>query len=185
MLDATDPGRETYRPLGFKDLWRFTRLAQRRMSGQLLPPAGDGGIVVRPMTPADLDAVAAIETAAFGAPRPAVLADLLRRRPAQALVATRAGRLSGFALARDGRLALHLGPVVAETPALALALVARALAGVDESVIIDVPELQVVLTGWLAAAGFVPQRRFTRMSLGGSGFGQPAHLFALAGPELG
>ena len=52
---------------------------------------------------------------------------------------TRRERSSGFVLGREGRVATSLGPVVADSEAIALALIARAAASAPGPFIIDVP----------------------------------------------
>jgi ribosomal protein S18 acetylase RimI-like enzyme len=179
VLDATDDGRRVYGSHGFAELWTFARL---EATDPRPPPAR--GARVRPMTAADLAVAAALDAVAFGVERAAILAALLRRRPELALIAHADGQPRGFALGRDGSHALHLGPVVADTADTALALAATALAGAAGRVIIDAPDAQAGFRAALAAAGFVARRGFTRMSLGGS-LGDPAMVFAVAGPELG
>jgi hypothetical protein len=83
-------------------------------------------------------------------------------------------------------VATSLGPVVADSEAIALALVARAAASASGPFIIDVPEDHRALAGWLAAQGATSPRGYMRMTLGEArGLDDPAHVFALAGPELG
>jgi GNAT superfamily N-acetyltransferase len=180
VLDATDAGRRVYGSHGFAELWSFTRL---EAVDPRPPPAR--GAAARAMTADDLAAAAELDAVAFGAERAPVLAALMRRRPEFALIAGADRQPRGFALGRDGHRALHLGPVVADGVATALALVAAALAGVSGRIIIDAPDSQAAFRAALAAAGFVERRGFTRMSLGGRSLGDPATVFAVAGPEFG
>jgi GNAT superfamily N-acetyltransferase len=180
VLDATDAGRRVYGSHGFAELWSFARL---EAVDPQPPPAQ--GTAVRSMTADDLTAAAALDAVAFGAERASILAALMRRCPELALVAEADGQPRGFALGRDGHRALHLGPVVADTADTALALAAAALAAVSGHIIIDAPDSQAAFRAALAAAGFVERRGFTRMSLGGRSLGDPAMVFAVAGPELG
>ena len=180
ILDATEGGRRTYSRLGFTDLWTYTRLAAERP--RLAPAAG---IDVRPMTPTDLDAVAALEARAFGAPRKHVLAAMLARAPDAAYLAESGGRLCGLVLARDGRLAIQLGPLVAETPEVARGLAAAALAGTGGPVFVDLPDAQGAFRAALEGAGFAAQRGLVRMAAGRGDPGEASLRYALAGPELG
>jgi len=182
-LDATPAGREVYRPHGFRDLWPLHRLLARDVrAGGAHPPAG---VAIRPATRADLPGLVALDTAAFGAPRPEVLAHLLAAQPARARVATEGNRIVGTILARDGRLALHLGPLTATRPDVAAPLAAAALAGAAGPVSIDVPDLQGDFVARLGGWGFAPVRPFMRMLRESADLGRPALTFALAGPELG
>ena len=114
VLDATPAGREVYRKLGFADTWGFARLAR---PGSMPPAAMDppaDGISVGPITDADWSGLCAYDTAAFGADRSRLLARLRGRLPPADLVARRGGRLVGFLLGRDGRIASQLGPLIAD-----------------------------------------------------------------------
>jgi GNAT superfamily N-acetyltransferase len=184
VLDATPDGREVYRRLGFEDAWGFQRLIRReRQSASAPAPAG---IIVRPITDADWQAVGAYDAAAFGAERGAVLAGLRGRLPAADLVAMRADELVGFLLGRDGRLAAHLGPLIAEDDAIARALVARALEGIDGPLFVDLADSKTDLRRFLDAHGFAAVRPFTRMLYGAAArFDDPARTFAVLGPEFG
>ena len=87
--------------------------------------------------------------------------------------------------ARKGRRALHLGPVTAQRAEIAQALVSRALAGFRGTIVMDVPDHQDRFRAWLASAGFLPVRPFTRMLRGADRLGDLGRAFAVAGPELG
>jgi hypothetical protein len=92
----------------------------------------------------------------------------------------------GFTMVRTGRRALQAGPVVAKDETSAIRLVDRLLAGLRGPLFIDVPDRWRRIADWLRARGFQVQRSFTRMALGRADpFGDPARLFAVAGPEFG
>src|SRR5262245_58453724 len=122
ILDATPDGRAVYRRLGFEDSWWFQRLIRRQRQGAGL--AAPAGVSVRPITEEDWPVLCAYDAAAFGADRSAVLAGLRGRVPAADLVAVRRDGIAGFLLGRDGGLAAHIGPLIAEDEAIARALVA-------------------------------------------------------------
>ncbi len=187
MLDATPAGARVYEPLGFVGLYRLQRLqapaASQPASASVAPPPG---VSVRPVTTADLGAIAAVDAPAFGADRVPILAHFLERQPARAFVAERSGRLVGYVLARDGRTAHHSGPLVADDQSTAIALADRALTGVGQPVYMDVLDRHETLRAWLASRGFVPQRPFTRMAYRRDApFDDPERVIAIAGPELG
>ena len=182
-LDATAAGRELYQRYDFQDTWAITRW--RRERGAAAPPP-DAAVEVRTATATDLDAIGALDRRAFGYERRSVLARLLERMPRVALLALRAGEPCGFLLARDGRAALQLGPLVATGPAVPAALVAHALARGADAAYLDLLDRHQDLRGWLATHGFAPQRRFTRMLYRRDEPAGDARLaFAIAGPELG
>ena len=183
-LDATAAGRELYQRYEFHDAWAITRWRRERAAA---PPAlPEPAVEVRTATAADLDLIAALDRRAFGYERRSVLARLLERAPRLAALALRRGEPCGFLLARDGREALQLGPLVATDAAAPAALVAHAVAGLSEAAYLDLLDRHQDLRGSLATHGFAPQRRFTRMLYRRDEPAGDARLaFAIAGPELG
>jgi GNAT superfamily N-acetyltransferase len=173
FLDATPAGRPVYERMGFRAVEALTRWR------------GQGGGPELHDTPplVDVAEIAELDRAAFGADRSAVLADLLARKGA---VSRRDPGGDGFLLARTGRTARYVGPVVARKTGTALRLLESALAGISGPVLVDVPDRQVEITGLLARSGFEPERPFTRMALDqDTGFGDPALVRAIGAPELG
>jgi GNAT superfamily N-acetyltransferase len=184
-LDATEAGRPIYLKLGFHDLYAIARWHLDRVKdGAIAPPAG---IAIRPFVLADLPKLATYDRPLSGMERPTILAHLAMRQPGLAFVAeTGSGRLTGFALGREGRFATSLGPVVADSEAIALALIARATEAAPGPFILDVPEAHREIRAWMEAQGAVSPRGYMRMTLGeAKRLDDPSHVFALAGPELG
>ncbi len=184
VLDATPAGREVYRKLGFIDTWEL-----QRFTGSAAPLAtGDSsGVHVRRLLPEDLERLRALDGAAFGADRSALLRRLLERMPAAALVAKRSGgALAGMLFERAGRTATQIGPVVADDTGIALALIAAAVRSAAGPLMIDVPLDHRAVSAWLERHGFTVERPFTRMQYGAAApFGSLTNAFAIAGPELG
>jgi GNAT superfamily N-acetyltransferase len=180
-LDATEDGRPIYLPLGFRDLYRIKRWHFDRAKD--VPT----DVAVRPFTLADLPKLALYDRPLTGMERPTLLAHLATRQPSLAWVAEApGGRLSGFALGREGRVASSIGPVVADSEAIGLALIARAASSAPGPYIIDVPEVHAAIRRWLETQEAVSPRGYLRMTLGtAKGLDDPSHVFALAGPELG
>ncbi len=182
ILDATPAGREVYRLLGFEDTWGIERL--QCLASPVL--TGVPQAAVRRMTDADWGAVCALDAQAFRADRTALIAALRARLPQAALVSEKAGRITGFLLGRDGRIANDLGPCVADSEETAIGLLAFALKEVPAPVFLDMPAMHSAVGAWLRAAGFSLQRPYTRMLLGRKQpFNDASRLFAIAGPELG
>ncbi len=99
---------------------------------------------------------------------------------------TPSGKLAGFALGREGRNASSIGPIVADSEAIALALISRATTTAKGPFIVDTPVAHAGLRRWLEAQGAVSPRGYMRMTLGtAKKLDDPTHVFALAGPELG
>jgi GNAT superfamily N-acetyltransferase len=185
VLDATPAGRTVYAPLGFQDAWGFTRLVlqARTLTGAAGQPHGT---VIHPITDSAWPDLCAYDVAAFGADRSAILARMRSRLPPADLCATRDGRVVGLLLGRDGRTAAHLGPLIAEDDATAMALLERALSRINGTVYLDLADAKTGVRTWLEAAGFAPQRPFTRMLLGRrESFDDVARTFAVVGPEFG
>jgi GNAT superfamily N-acetyltransferase len=186
VLDATPDGRAVYRRLGFEDSCGFQRLIRRerqRTAGSVAAPAG---VTVRPIADADWPALCAYDAAAFGAERSAVLAGLRGRLPAAELVAARGNAIAGFLLGRDGGLAAQIGPLIADDDAIACALAARALDGIEGPLFVDLADGKRELRSVLDARGFAAARPFTRMLYGSSArFDDAARTFAVVGPEFG
>jgi GNAT superfamily N-acetyltransferase len=180
-LDATEQGRPIYLPLGFRDLypikrWHFDRTTDSPTD-----------IPVRAFTLADLPKLALYDRPLSGMERPTLLAHLAMRQPGLAwVVDAPGGRLAGFALGREGRAASSIGPVVADSEAIGLALIAKAASSAAGPFIIDVPAAHNGIYRWLEAQGAVSPRGYMRMTLGtAKDLDDPSHVFALAGPELG
>ncbi len=184
-LDASPEGRRIYLPLGFKDIYRTTRMAAASgVRAMTVRPASIDD--VRAMRPEDLRSVAAYDVEPFGADRGYLLDHLYRRMRKSAFLREQGGRIKGFVLARDGRLGAQIGPLVADDPITALALLKRAVRSVPGAVCLDVGDHHTAMRTWLDEQGFAPVVPFTRMVLDRSEpFDDPARIFAIAGPELG
>jgi GNAT superfamily N-acetyltransferase len=189
VLDATPDGRAVYRALGFADCWGLHRL---RREGQEAGQAtrdhfpAPAGVLIRRITDEDWPALCAFDALAFGAQRSAVLASLRGRLPAAELIAQSGDRIAGFCLGRDGRIAAQIGPLVAENDAIACALLASALDGIEAPVFIDLADAKSQARIFLQGRGFAAVRPFTRMLHGRAArFDDPARSFAVAGPEFG
>ena len=184
-LDATPAGRELYQGLGFHDALTLTRWKCARHEATPAE-AADGEFEIRAATAADLDAIATLDRGAFGCERRSVLARLIERASWLATVAVKAGVPCGFLLARDGREAFQIGPIAATDAGVATALLARAVTFLEGGACIDLLDRQQEVGAWLAAHGFAPERRLTRMFYRrDEPFGDARLAFAIAGPELG
>lgn len=184
VLDATPAGREVYKPLGFSDGWPIQRW--RRSGVGPLPSPLHNATAVRAMEDHDWPAVLALDASAFGCDRAQLLGRLRVRSRRFACVAEQGGRLQGFLLGRDGRVATQIGPVIARDEQAAAALATWALARLPSPVIVDALERHATFAAWLERHGFQKERPYTRMALGrDSLFGEPARTIAIAGPELG
>jgi ribosomal protein S18 acetylase RimI-like enzyme len=178
-LDATELGRPVYLPLGFEDLYPISRWV---VDAPLPPAAPPRGITMHDLTARDLPSVVTFDEARTHVRRAHILRYLRDR--ASACVAERQGAIVGYAMGRPGRAAAQIGPVVADDPEAARALVAR-MGEAGGAAILDVPDAHEALSGWLRDSGATRQRGYTRMTLGRfPGIEGPGSVYALAGPEL-
>jgi len=177
VLDATPAGEQVYRPLGFEPLFGLTRW-QGVGGGRAATPAG-----IRPMREEDLAAIAEVDAGTFGARRAFLLENFFRRAPHLAFM-TESG--DGFALARPGRIATQIGPIVAANEKTALALLGAALDTAAGPVFLDLCGRWRGLAGELDRRSFTMQRPFLRMALRHRiAFGDASRTFVVAGPEFG
>jgi GNAT superfamily N-acetyltransferase len=174
MLDATPAGEVLYAKFGFEVLWRLTRWRRegRPATAPELPPARR-----------DIDGLAELDQEALGFSRPALLRALLERPDSRCV-----RHPQGFAIVRGGRVAHHIGPLVAADVAAAIAVLQDAAARYPGPLLIDVPDERPRLREALLAGGFAPQRGFARMALALGGQcvprGQTRFIHAVAGPEF-
>jgi GNAT superfamily N-acetyltransferase len=184
VLDATPAGRTVYQPLGFQDAWSFQRLAAPapRADDATIP----AGITILHADDHIWPDLVAYDAAAFGADRGAVIAGIRGRLRGVDLFAIRHNRCAGVLLGRDGRVASHLGPLIAEDDETAQALLTHALRIVPGPVFIDLADQKTAVRQWLEGRGFTPQRPFTRMLYGRSrSFDDGRRTYAVIGPEFG
>ncbi len=93
---------------------------------------------------------------------------------------------NAYALVRPGRVASHVGPIVAANESDALILLETAIASTPGSIFVDVPDAWTGIAARLGARGFRVQRPFLRMAFGRDiSYGDPPQVFAIAGPEYG
>jgi hypothetical protein len=177
MLDATPAGERIYRPLGFDGIFNLSRwqgVSERRANS----PVG-----IRAMAAGDIPSVTAIDAAAFGAKREFLVESLFGRLPQLAFVSL---DRTSFVLARPGRIAIQIGPIVAINEDVADTLLDAALGCVSGPVFLDLIDGRDILIRHLQQRGFSVQRPFLRMGLNRRApFGDPAKLFVVAGPEFG
>jgi ribosomal protein S18 acetylase RimI-like enzyme len=179
LLDATPAGHAVYVQEGFRDFWGFKRFS--------LSKDFSSNAKAKSLDHSHWPQVLALDATAFGANREEVLRNLAARQPKAALVAERNGQVIGFVLAREGREAMQVGPLVARDEGTARELLAAALGAVSAPVYADVADHAAPLQNWALAQGFAVQRAFTRMAHGPNAVapGDASLVFCPAGPELG
>ncbi len=190
LVHATPEGLSLYQRRGFT---AFGEVVQHRGVPRLAATA-QAHENVRPAIPADLDAITALDEEASGMPRSALIAALANVGDVR--VVTKAGRVTGYAIAREFGLGYVIGPVVSETTEDARRLIEAhlpALAGRIVRIDIDAQDgdaqggdAQGGLGDWLTGLGLEPHSQVTAMVLGR----RPARdgrasLFALANQSMG
>jgi hypothetical protein len=170
-LDATPAGVAVYGPLGFAPTIRLRRLRLERSasthSGGELPRARLGDFIIR-------------DIGAMGFDRRGLLNEL-DGRPGSRLLSTQ----DATALVREGRTARHIGPVFADNPDSALALVAGIVGSEPSAHLIDVVADHDDFLDGLVHAGWTVERPFQRMRFGPTAAQPGTPPFAVAGPEFG
>ncbi|MEA2919988.1 MAG: hypothetical protein QOJ15_12069 [Bradyrhizobium sp.] len=172
-LDATPAGATVYGPLGFLPTLQLRRLRlEHAISTKAEAPPS--------LSPVGIDAFIARDRLAMGFDRGTLLAEI-SARPGSRLWSSG----DALALVRDGRKARHIGPLFADGPDQALALVNEIVRSESGPLLIDAVNAQEEFLKRLTSSGWRIERPFQRMRLGRAA-AQAAELpFAVAGPEYG
>ena len=148
----------------------------RRLRLENSSAATDGA----PLPAGNLSGLLISDTGAMGFSRRDLLHELAER-PSSRLVSNG----DAMALVREGRAARHIGPLFADSPARALAMVRDIAASETGPLIIDAVATQEDFLTGLTDTGWSIERPFQRMRFGRAS-NQPAKLpFAVTGPEYG
>jgi GNAT superfamily N-acetyltransferase len=169
-LDATPAGATVYGPLGFTPTLQLRRLRLANATPSAAAPLPSG----------KLDEFLTCDISAMGFDRRALLQELAGR-PASRLISNG----DAMALVRDGRIARHIGPLFADTPAHALAMVRDISASESGPLLIDAIASQSDFIDDLTASGWTVERSFQRMRFGRATTLAGELPFAVAGPEFG
>jgi GNAT superfamily N-acetyltransferase len=170
-LDATPAGAAVYGPLGFQPTIELRRLRLENASSS------------RPATRIPVgrfDALVTRDIATMGFDRRELLCALVER-PMSRLLANG----DTMALVRDGRTARHIGPVFADDPEHALAMVDRIVASESGRVLIDAVAAKDMFIEGLIDRGWRVERPFQRMRFGRTAARPDERPFAVVGPEFG
>lgn len=179
-LDATPAGRPLYESLGFVAETEIERWQGVASVGTTPGPQGPRRESLAPLL--------ALDKAAYGADRSRLLRLLVADGVGAPLVVRSAGGTpQGYALARQGRGASYVGPVVGTTAGAAEKLLDKMvvrLAG--EVVCLDLHRGGPIEPSALAERGLSKRRSLMRMRFGpGTAACTTGSLCASAGPELG
>jgi GNAT superfamily N-acetyltransferase len=191
-LDATPLGRPLYQRYGFEDEAALSRHVAETPAREPLAVPHPTGQSIRPLTAAELPTVMEQDTRVFGGNRHRVIEWMLDGAPQFAWVADDSLGRPQYCLGRAGLLFDQIGPVVAQDPVVAKALVGAALRhATARPVAIDAFDAHETFAAWLRGAGFQAQRPLYRMCrpIGArvsEGVHSPTDLigFAILGPEF-
>ena len=183
-LDATPAGFPVYAKLGFVQeysIYRMTRLAQNKLDTE------DKKHAIKAIQPEDLQTIIDFDEDIFGVKRQAVLRYLYTQSPAAALMIEKDHTIKGYIMGRPGSNYYQLGPLIAESTEASIALLSRALSGLEDyPVVVDVLKDKEELISWLVAQGFTQQRELIRMHYLDNWIqGIVRQQFLISGPELG
>lgn len=158
MLNATAEGLALYEKLGFVQIGHVFQHQARFAEQPVLPAAPT--VRLRRAVLADHAALCALDAAAFGADRSALIETLLAAEGAWVVDgaerdgARGAVRPAGFAVLRRFGRGMMIGPVVAPGEDEAIALVAAAARAAPVGVLrVDIPAKAARLGDWLTSAG--------------------------------
>ncbi len=179
-LDATPLGEPLYRRHDFRPESELLRL---RGVPQLAPSLGG---VTRPLDAVDLARIYELDREVFGGDRGALLGSFYRRAPGFAWLVSDGTAVRGYCFGRPGHLYNYIGPIVADSPAVARELVSHCVSQHQGQMFaLDIPGAASEWASWLNSAGFSIERPFLRMCRGKiSTFGVPGMQFSIAGPEF-
>jgi GNAT superfamily N-acetyltransferase len=172
-LDATPDGAAVYGPLGFKPTLQLRRL---RLENSTAQKAGSP----HPLSTGDLEEFVSRDRRALGFERSALLREI-RERPNTRLLSCN----DAAAIVRDGRTTRHIGPLFADNPDRALALVHAITRSESGPVLIDAISGQEEFIAGLTGSGWTIERPFQRMRLGRATALPAKGPFAVTGPEYG
>jgi GNAT superfamily N-acetyltransferase len=197
-LDATPQGRPVYERLGFEDEYKLCRMQLAVITAADRPDSTPGSLLsnpsqteelsVRPMKAEDLAVVGEVDRRTFGADRHEILQWALQQSPEYAWIALSSAGLEGYCFGRRGFNFDQVGAVQSQSELVAQRLVAACLSSAKPGTrfIVDPLLHSPSWLEWLRLAGFVHQRPFTRMSLGGNRYaGVPEEMWTIFGPEFG
>ncbi len=132
-----------------------------------------------------------LDTHVFGGDRRRVIEWMMDGSPQYAWVAHDSFGRPQYCLGRAGLVFDQIGPVVAQDPDVAQALVGAALRHATRPVVVDAFDARETFTAWLRSAGFRAQRPLYRMCRpNGARVREDAHAgsdlieFAILGPEF-
>jgi GNAT superfamily N-acetyltransferase len=172
-LDATPAGAAVYGPLGFLPTLQLQRLQLgNAMSTKAEAPPS--------LSPGAIEEIIVHDRLAMGFDRSALLRELGGRSGSRLL-----SNGEALALVRGGSKARHIGPLFAESPGQALAMVNEIVRSENGVLLIDAVACQEEFLKGLTGSGWAVERPFQRMRFSRANTEATKLPFAVAGPEYG
>lgn len=170
-LDATPAGATVYGPLGFMPTLQLRRMRLAK------PQEADA---TWQLSAGNLEALVVRDASAMGFDRSTLLSEFAARSGSRV-----ASGVQAMALVRDGRIARHIGPLLADRIDQALALVDAIVHSETGPWLIDAVHSQEEFLNGLVQSGWSIERPFQRMRFGPATAAPAQTPLAVAGPEFG
>jgi ribosomal protein S18 acetylase RimI-like enzyme len=184
-LDATPQGKPLYEKMGFRSEYEIERWTLRRSANA--DPQSSASQLPEPLSNDCWHAICTADRKDFGADRSLLLKSLHADAPDLATAISNAGTLQGYAFARRGSFADHLGPWVSTDARATRQLLQSFLErSTREFLIVDCLKANIAAGNLLKSFGFAVARPLTRMYRGPNHYpGHPEDFCAILGPEFG
>jgi len=183
-LDGVIGEQENYARSGFVLAYRNIRFGGR--AGQIADPSAAAAVAFRSLPVPDWQ-MEALDRRVFPAPRSRFWQHWLSALGHRSVAAYRDGELQGFATIRACRSGYKIGPLVAGSRDIALGLIAKLVAHVDDAaeVFLDVPEPNGEAMAMARSLGMAPVFETARMYTGPAPELDIGQVFGVTTFELG
>jgi len=180
-LDGVVAQQANYRRSGFRTAWNNVRYEGPAFTAPV--PAGVRLVDARSVP---FDTLAAYDKRFFAEPRDAFLATWITLPERAAMVAIRDGRLAGFAVLRACQTASRIGPLFADSPDIATALVSALAKKLGATALaIDPPDINKPAVALVESLALKPSFETARMYTGANPDIDYAGMFGVTSFELG
>jgi hypothetical protein len=180
-LDGVVAQQANYRKSGFRNAWNNIRY-----EGPVFDAKTPAGVSLVDARSVPFDRLAAYDRRFFPEARDSFLAAWISLPERASLVAQRDGEIVGFAVMRSCQAASRVGPLFAESPDTAAALVSALAQKMGaKAVAIDMPDINKPAVTFADQAGLKPSFETARMYTGANPDLDYAGLYGIGSLELG
>ena len=186
-LDATPAGVPVYKKLGFVEEYKIDRMVCSKLPAQIIDQEDTKSFEISNIQPVDIHKLIPLDEAIFGIERSELLHFLLKNKADIGFQIKQGGILKGFIFGREGSNYLQIGPLLADSFAMAKILLKTTFETLGgKPLLVDVLSDQEELKEWLLFKKFIHHRSFTRMYLKTNDYtGEKDKYYLISGPELG